>query len=380
MYFHSPFLRQSAKSASAWRLCSASGCAAGRLSIADAAASCPTTSTASLNSASSREPPVNSSSCPPSTASGGSTSSRPLPRKTISMVLPPTGVAGISTPSSRRSVPSPTPSLTFFSVTARAGYSLAPAMAAWRATGSAVWARRAPAARKAESRHGRTRRGWARDIEKLLRAKSCGDSMTSGGGAPGYHEDHPHRRRQGEQGAEVEGGGRSPAVPEGAEKERGGERPHADRQVVPAEGHPAPVLGDEIGHQRPLHPLGQTEIDAVDGEERPGVPGLAGAAEEEVDRGIDQPAGGDERLAADAVREDAARGVGEGLDQVEQGPEDGDEAGGDLELAGPQEEEGVGRVAEGEQQENAEIGPEPAAEGGLETGRLPLSLRRRRSR
>ena len=92
---------------------------------------------------------MNSSSWPASIASGGSTSIRPLPRKTISIVFPPTAVAGISTPSSRESLPSPTPSLTFFSVTARAGSSLAPAIAAWSAAGSGAWARTAPATRKA---------------------------------------------------------------------------------------------------------------------------------------------------------------------------------------------------------------------------------------
>jgi len=92
--------------------------------MADTAASRPITKTASLNSSSSREPPVNSSSWPASMASGGSTSIRPLPRKTISTVLPPTAVAGISTPSSRRSVPGPMASLRFLSDTARAGSSL----------------------------------------------------------------------------------------------------------------------------------------------------------------------------------------------------------------------------------------------------------------
>src|SRR5262245_35463163 len=54
-------------------------------------------------------------------SSGGSNSIRPLPRKTISAVLPPTAEEGISTPSSRRSVAKPAASFTFFNETAREG-------------------------------------------------------------------------------------------------------------------------------------------------------------------------------------------------------------------------------------------------------------------
>jgi hypothetical protein len=126
----------------------------------------------------------------------------------------------------------------------------------------------------------------------------------------GIRQPRGKSRRQGEKSAEIEGGGRSPAIPERAEEERGGQRSDTDRQVVPAEGRTAAVRRDEVGHQRLLHPLGQAEIDAVGGEQRPGMPRLAGTAEKEVDGGIDEPAGGDERLAADPVREDASRGVG----------------------------------------------------------------------
>src|SRR5262249_22135172 len=118
--------------------------------------------------------------------------------------------------------------------------------------------------------------------------------------------------------------------------------------------------------ERLLHPFGETEEDPVDGEERPRLPGGMRTAEGQVDHRVEEPAGNDERLPPHAVRERAGGRGGERLDEGEERREDRHQGRGDPELVGAEEEEGVRRVAEGEEEEDGQVGPEAARQRGPE--------------
>jgi TolB-like protein/tRNA A-37 threonylcarbamoyl transferase component Bud32 len=168
-----------------------------------------------------------------------------------------------------------------------------------------------------------------------------------------------------QRGADREGDRGAEAVPEDAEEEGGGEGAEAEGQVVPAEGGAAAVGRHEVGDQRLLDPLGQAEVDAVDREQRPGLPLRPRQPEPQVDEGVEPPTRDQERLAPNAVGERPAGRAGERLDHVEEGPEDRHQRRRHAELRGTQQEEGVGRVAEGEEEDDTQHRPEAAGEGGV---------------
>ena len=118
-------------------------------------------------------------------------------------------------------------------------------------------------------------------------------------------------------------------------------------------------VGD-VSQERLLHPFGETVEEAVEGEEPPYLRGALRVGEPQVRPGIDQPPGDDDPLAADPVRQGAEGERCRHLDQVEEGPEQGDLRHADPGLPGLEQEKGVGGVAEGKDEEDEEIVPEPA--------------------
>lgn len=150
------------------------------------------------------------------------------------------------------------------------------------------------------------------------------------------------------------------ALPEDAGDEAGGQRHEANGSVIDAVGGAAFFGRDKIGHEGAGCPIKDAVIDPIEGVEQHDLPDGIGQREAQIDDTIDGPADEDEATPPDAIRERTSGTGDEGIDEVE-GHEEAEHTGkAEAAFLRAEDEEGIRRVAEGEDEDD----DEEAAEGG----------------
>jgi len=149
--------------------------------------------------------------------------------------------------------------------------------------------------------------------------------------------------------------------------------------MVTPEGRAAQRRRSQVGHPGFLHRLRQAEIDAVDhecgnepGHRRPG-------GKDQVDAGVDRPARQHHGPPPQPVGQSPADVGGGHLDHMVERPEHRHPCLGHARLRQPEQQEGVGRVAQREHQHGQQVPVEGAPEAVPVAAHVPARRRRRRA-
>lgn len=119
---------------------------------------------------------------------------------------------------------------------------------------------------------------------------------------------HPTGRHQGQATAQQERSGRALPVPRKTCEQARRERGHTDGPVEEAEGGPAQVGGDQVGHEGAGRPLECLVVESVAEIEDPDTPGRGSKGGAQVDQRINNPIRDNEAAPSKPVR-DAPPGV-----------------------------------------------------------------------